>query len=94
MFQRKMPSPTRFTAKKSKVRIPVRKNNMLKKYGFSAKLSARSRHKSLERAVHEYGALSVFRKLNAIAIFNKNKNPELASKFNADKNWVKKKFMP
>lgn len=88
-----MAPPLRRKKSKSKVRIPVRKNGMLKKYGFSSKLPDQERHKSLERAVQEYGALSVFRKLNAISTFNKNKNPALASKFNADKNWIKKMYM-
>jgi hypothetical protein len=47
----------------------------------------------LEKASTEYGALSVFRKLNVLATFNKNAHPELSNKFKKDREWVKKHLM-
>ena len=51
------------------------------------------RRKSLKCAVKKYGALSTFRKLNAIAILNKNRSSELSKKMIKDRNWVKKTYM-
>ena len=76
---------------RSPVRIPLKKGE-LRKYGYSSKSPKSERQRSLERATEEYGPLSVFRKLNALATMNKNRNPELAAKFIQDRNWVKRTY--
>jgi hypothetical protein len=77
---------------KSKVRIPLRAG-LLRKYGYSVKNPQKLREKSLASAVGEYGALSVFRKLNALMILNMNKDPYMSNMYKKDRNWVRKKFM-
>jgi hypothetical protein len=79
-------------SKRSKVRIPVTKGK-LRKYGYGIRHSAKERHHSLSRAAKEYGALSVFKKLNVLVTFNKNVNPSLASDFRRDRDWVKRNLM-
>jgi len=64
----------------------------LGRFGYHHSLSAQTRHASLKEAVKSYGALSVFRKLNAVYVLNKNKSPGMAKVFLSDRNWVKKKY--
>ena len=95
----KSPSPVKPKAPKKSIqksRSPVRihlEKGRLRKYDYSIKNSEESRHLSLERASNEYGALSVFRKLNALATLNKNRNLELHTKFKNDRDWVKTHLM-
>lgn len=85
-------SSKRSNRSKSRVRIPVTKGK-LSKYGYHIHDLQSKRHKSLERASKEYGALSVFKKLNVLVTFNKNVNPKLSGKFKKDRQWVKKNLM-
>jgi hypothetical protein len=84
----------RSSKRKSSNRVipPLRKGE-LKQFGYSSSNSVASRHRSLAKAIREYGDLSVFRKVNVLYVFNKNKNPTLASKFNSDKAWIKRTYM-
>ena len=75
----------------SLVRIPLKKG-LLTKYNYSIYNTDKSRHESLQKAVKEYGALSVFRKINALYILSRNINPVLAQKYTKDRNWIKKKY--
>jgi hypothetical protein len=72
---------------------PIRKGE-LAKYGYADVDSLRlnQRRGFLKKAVSELGSLSVWKKLNVIYVYNKNKNPELAEKFLADRDWVKAKY--
>jgi hypothetical protein len=45
---------------------------------------------ALIKAVSEYGHLSVLRKLNAIAVLNKNVAPTRAKIYKTDRDWIKK----
>ncbi len=47
------------------------------------------RHLALHRAVEKYGALSVFRKLNAVYIYTRNTAKASSRIFKADRDWVK-----
>jgi hypothetical protein len=76
--------------RRSIVRIPVKKG-LLTKFGYDAKSPMKSRRKSLNKACKEYGALSCYKKLNALVTFNKNKSPKLSAKFKKDLDWIKKK---
>lgn len=71
---------------------PLRKNE-LGKYGYSTRVSERKRDEALGKAVDEYGALSVFRKLNAISVYNKNRSPSTSLIAKQDRDYVKQRFM-
>ena len=62
-------------------------------HGYHAKSSKTSRRKSLRKTVRSVGALSTFRKLNALAVYTKNSAPGKSKTIKADRNWVKKTFM-
>ena len=59
-------------------------------------LPARKRHEILEKKIRKYGALSVFRSLNAQVVLRKDQRSRDAVKarkvFEADKEWVKRKY--
>ena len=69
------------------------KEGKLVKVGYSATKSKTSRHGALKKAVKRYGALSTFRKLNAVATYTKRSSKGRSRTFKADRNWVKKSFM-
>ena len=62
----------------------------LSKYGYSMKNSETSRHKSLKKAIKFVKCLSIYRRLNALYILNKNKYPNNAKIFKDDAEWLKK----
>lgn len=62
------------------------------KHGYSVKKSEAARHRALALAIKEFGALSVYRKLNAQYVFRKNYDPKNAARFKADAEWVKDNF--
>lgn len=70
------------------------KHGTLGKYGYVdiVHKSADTRHKALKKAVSAYGWLSVFRKLNAVAVLTKTTNPRLSRTFHADRDWVKRNY--
>lgn len=67
---------------------PLRKGELVR-FGYKSSSQSQERHAALKKAVNELGQLSVWRKLNAIYVYNKNTNPTLAAKYNADRNWVR-----
>jgi hypothetical protein len=74
---------------KSKVRIPVKKEDKLKKHGYDMHRSVIMRHRALHSAMNEYGAFSVFKMLNVLSIFFKNNHPALSEIAKKDREWVK-----
>lgn len=68
------------------------KEGELKKYGYNVHKSTEERHRSLKQAILEYGALSVFRKLNAVAVLTKRTAPEAHKIFLEDREWVQKNY--
>ena len=60
----------------------------LTEYGYSTKLSRDKRHRALSRAARALGRTDVIRKLNAVAVLNRNTNPTVARKFREDMKWV------
>lgn len=68
------------------------KKGTLTKYGYHLKESATTRHAALDKAVKKYGKLTVFRKVNALAVLQKNTNPKYASVARSDKSYLRKKF--
>jgi len=69
---------------------PLKKGMLL---GYSTKMKAPSRHKTLRKVIKKVGPLSTFRKLNAVAVLTKNTAPKSSRTFKTDRKWVKKNFM-
>ena len=67
----------------------VLKKGELTKYGYHADLSEAARHEALKKALSEFSPLSLFRKLNAVYVLNKNRDKKRASIFKADAKWAK-----
>jgi hypothetical protein len=63
----------------------------LSKFGYSMKNSQESRHKSLKKAIKHIKQLSIYRRLIALYVLNKNKYPENAKIFKNDAEWIKNK---
>lgn len=72
---------------------PLRKGE-LKKHGYVYRLPVEKRHNALKKAVAEYGALNVYRKLNAVAKLSVRTAPGASAAFKADRNWVKETYGP
>lgn len=56
-------------------RLFVLRKGTLSKYGYSTKISQQARHTALRNAVEDGSRLVAIRKLNALAILNKNAHP-------------------
>ena len=63
----------------------------LARFGYEhvTSLTTGRRHLALARAVSTYGALSVFRKLNAVYVYTRRTSPASSRIFKADRDWVK-----
>ena len=61
--------------------------------GYSPSLSKTARHTKLRKVVKSKGALSTFRKLNALATYTKRTAKGKSKTAKADRNWVKKTYM-
>lgn len=72
---------------------PLRKGE-LTKFGYTTRLPGEQRHKAMEKAIAEYGALSIYRKLDAVAKLSLRVAPEASKTFKADRDWVMKKYGP
>lgn len=75
-------------------RIGPLRHGELTKYGYTTRKSANERHNALKKAVKEYGALGVYRKLNAVAKLGKTTAPNASKTFSEDRNWVKETMGP
>lgn len=64
------------------------KKGELSKYGYSTTAKSSTRHRSLGKATRKYGALSVYRKLNALAVYTKNTSPKTSKTVKADRNYI------
>lgn len=89
---KKNPMPRR-SRSRSRVRIPLRKIPFLSRCGYKARSPPAQRHVALACAVENHGELSVYRKLNALMVLNKNRSPQLSQRFQRDRNWVKRQYM-
>jgi hypothetical protein len=77
---------------KSKQSIrPLRKGE-ISKYGYSMRETEEKRHKALRKAIEEYGALGVYRKLDAVAKLTERTIPEASKIYSKDRNWIKESF--
>ena len=66
----------------------------LSKYGYSnvKNLTIKQRQKALKKAIKDLDALSIWRRINAISIYNRYTNPNISKIFDEDKNWIKNNF--
>ena len=72
---------------------PLRKGE-LKKFGYTFRKPISERHAALRNAAKKYGALGVYRKLNAVAKLSKTTAPDASKVFSSDRNWVKESMGP
>lgn len=86
-------SPSKTKRSRSKVRIPISKESKLRRYGYGVHKKSKTRRSALSKASKKYGPLSVFRKLNALVVLNKNVNKSNARVYKSDRNWVKSQLM-
>ena len=70
----------------------VLEKGTLGKYGYHdvENMTQQKRHEALHRALKDMSPLSVYRKLNAVYLVNRNTNPTISSTFKKDSEWVKK----
>jgi hypothetical protein len=66
---------------------PLKKGDLIR-FGYSTKKSVRSRHISVGKAARAYGKGTIIKKLNAVAILNKNRNPVVSKIFREDMKYV------
>jgi len=64
----------------------------LSKYGYSTKKSEPSRREALKKAIREYGALKVARKLQAQVTLRKRTQPQTRRMFEQDLEWVRSQY--
>jgi hypothetical protein len=69
------------------------KEGELLKHGYTYRLPTEYRHVALRRAVDEYGPLSVFRKLNAVAKLSVRQSPDASRVFEKDRDWVRSHYV-
>lgn len=60
---------------------------------YHTNMPAKLRHQILKRKIKKYGALSVFRSLNAQVVFRKREKSRAKEVFKKDRDWVKKNFL-
>lgn len=72
---------------------PLRKGE-LTKHGYSSKNKTAKRHSALGKAIKEFGALGVYRKLNAVAKLGTRTMKSASKTFKKNRNWVRKSFGP
>lgn len=73
--------------------ILIKNKGDLIKYGYKnvKKLSRKKRRESLDKAVNQYGRVTVMRKLGAIRALHYNKDRPLSNKFYSDLKYVQGK---
>ena len=79
-----------FQLKTGSMGIGKLRKGELREFGYSAEASEEKRHKSLRAASKKYSSLSVLRKLNALATYNKRTQPEHSVVYKADREYVSK----
>lgn len=69
----------------------LRKGDLIK-YGYQYRLSDALRHRALKKAIEQYGATTVFHKLDAVAKLSKRTAPDASNIFTRDRNWVREQI--
>ena len=84
----------KFVPTKKNKGIGKLKSGELGKHGYSKikTLSLSNRHNALTKAVDDYGAHMVFRKLGALRTYQKHKNPLVSKLCHNNQKWIRKSF--
>ena len=69
----------------------LRKGELIK-YGYQYRLSDAKRRSALKKAIKQYGQLSVYRKLDAVAKLSVRTAPDASKIFSKDRNWIHNSF--
>jgi hypothetical protein len=69
----------------------LRKGQLIK-YGYSYRLSDSQRRLALKRAIKVYGALSTYRKLDAVAKYSMRTAPDASNIFAKDRDWIRQNY--
>ena len=69
----------------------LRKGELIK-YGYQYRLSDSLRQASLRKAIKKYGALSVYRKLDAVSKLSLRVAPDASKIFSRDRDWIRENF--
>lgn len=80
---------------KGKKLINITDTGFLRDHGFSVAKSAKERRSALIKAMNDVGEggySKVIKKLNAVAILNKNTNPEMYRKLRSDMKYLQQKY--
>lgn len=83
-------SYVRKSSKKRRVPVLPKPGNqgLFRSFGYHLSSPATTRRNSLRKIVRAYGRPLTMRRLNLIAVFNKNRNPELTRKIRLDMMWL------
>lgn len=71
-------------------KIIIKDKGGLKKFNYSSKNKAIDRRISLLEAVKNSSFSSIIKKLNAVSILNKNRNPKISKIFKSDMKYIQK----
>jgi hypothetical protein len=66
------------------------KAGRLKEFGYSSSKTEHARHIALGRAMAAYGALAVYRMLNAVYVYSKRTSPSKSALYKMDRDYVGK----
>jgi hypothetical protein len=69
----------------------LRKGELIK-YGYQYRLSDSLRQSALKKAIKRYGALSVYRKLDAVAKLSLRTAPDASKIFSRDRDWIRDNY--
>lgn len=72
----------------------IKDEGFLREFGFSTSKPASARRSALHRAIDDANYSKVIKKLNAVAILNKNTNPSMYKKIRSDMAFLKKRYRP
>ena len=71
---------------------PLRRGELIQ-FGYSFRLPMQTRRKALQKAVKKFGAIGVYRKLDAVAKLSKRTVPDAADVFAGDRDWIRKEYI-
>lgn len=78
----------KWTMKHGSAGIGPLKSGKLSKHGYSSSGSVAARHAALQKAIKEFGALAVYRMLNAVYVYSKRTAPQKSATYKADRDWL------
>lgn len=76
--------------KDAKVRIGPLRQGSLKQFGYGPKERPTARKRALREAVNKYGKDKVIRKLNAVSVLTKRKQPGHSQTYKTDMHYVER----